>query len=149
MKKSKFIGIISISLIWIFSLILIISLSTLLFFTIENKYFMSNIKTDTVKIVDKKYHVLSRTMDGQNYEKSTEYWVTFSNQDINNIRISGINNYRPGTEIEISYRKSGLTNSIELIDINVNADSDNNTNDDVYVEPFWEDVKSIEVEKVN
>jgi len=52
----------------------VISLFTLLFFTIENKYFMSDIKTDTVKIVDKKYHVLSRTMDGQNYEKSTEYW---------------------------------------------------------------------------
>jgi len=105
----------------------VISLFTLLFFTIENKYFMSDIKTDTVKIVDKKYHVLSRTMDGQNYEKSTEYWVRFSNQDINNIRISGINSYRPGTEIEISYRKSGLTNSIKLIEFNFNADSDKNT----------------------
>jgi len=75
--------------------------------------------------------------------------VRFSNQDINNIRISGINSYRPGTEIEISYRKSGLTNSIELIDFNINADSDMNTKDDVYDDSFWQDVKSIEVEKVN
>jgi len=80
-------------------------------------------------------------MDGQNYEKSTEYWVRFSNQDINNIRISGINSYRPGTEIEISYRKSDLTNSIELIDFNINADSDKNTKDGVYDDSMQEDVK--------
>ena len=52
----------------------VISLFTILLIKIENKYFMYDIKTDTVKIVDNKYHVLSRTMDGQNYEKSTEYW---------------------------------------------------------------------------
>ena len=149
MKKVKILGISIISLIWVFSLIIIISLSVLLFFTIEYKYFMSDIKTDTVELMNKRHHIMLHTIDGQKYDESTEYWFRFSNGDIHKFSIPGINNYKYGTEIEISYRKSDLTNSIELIDFNADTDSDLTVLDRAYEYPFWENIKSIEVEKVN
>jgi len=89
MKKSKFIGISIISLIWVFSLIITISLSVLLFFTIEYRYFMSDIKTDTVELMNIRHHIMLYIIDGRKYNESTEYWFRFSNGDIHKFSIPG------------------------------------------------------------
>jgi len=148
-KKTKIIGLSIISLIWLFSLILILLLGSMLYFTIAYKYSMSEKMTDQIKVAEKIYNIQLGTLEGKQYNDSTVYFVEFSNGEINTVLFPGIHNYKPGTQIEMLYRKSSLTGTIEVIDFNADTDSDPTIFDSNYKYPLWQDVKSIEVEKIN
>ena len=148
-KKIKILGISIISLIWIFSLIISATLGALLYFTIAYKYSMSDEMTDTVEVIEKLFHVQLGTFKGELYDESTVYLVEFSNNEVNEISIPGIHNYRPGTQIEMLYRKSSLTGTIEVIDFNAELNSDTTILNSDFEHPFWEDLKSIKAEKLN
>jgi len=108
---------------------------------IEIEYSKSNIKTDVVKVVDKIHHVQLGTIEGVPYNEMTIYSVELSNGITKTVSFPGMHNYRPGTNIEIYYIKYDRIDIIEVIDFNVDIDSDKNINDDVYDDSMREDVK--------
>lgn len=145
MKKVKILGITIISLIWVFCLIIILSISATLYVMYKMENSKKDMETDVVRVIDKIQYVQLATIEVEPYNQSTIYSVELSNGISKLVTFPGIHNYRPGTYIEIYYIKYDLIGIIEIIDFNAELDSDTTILNSDFKHPFWEDVKNIEV----
>ncbi len=142
-RNIKFLGILIILLIWIFSLfiVLVTSLTIYGINRMENSEKYS--KTDVIKVMRKIHHIQLGTIEGVAYDAMTSYSVKLSSGEIRIVTLPGINNYKPGAEIEISYVYYDLIDLIEVLYFNADTESDTTIIDSGYEYNMQEYLKDI------